>query len=144
MSINDERKTMSIEELFNENELNFLKTELNIEMKFDVYTHPNEGANDGKIIFVNKYSSKELALLIIFHEYGHLIYDKKSQENKIYSNSKMFTESVAWYEGMLKLREVEHVFGVCLDLDKYSGKANTYIRGCLKSYQNSEYNELGH
>jgi hypothetical protein len=143
MSICDENKPMLIEELLNEKELNFLKTELKIELKFDTYTHPNEGANDGKIIFVNKYSTKELALLIIFHEYGHLIYDKRAQENRIYSNSKMFSESVAWYEGMLKLREIEHVFGVYLDLDKYSGKANTYIRECLKSYQNSEYNELG-
>jgi len=127
-----------IDEMFSNEEMEYLIDDLKLDIKFDENRNePDQAAYAGKEIFITKYSSREMALLCIFHEYGHILCNSKLKLNNIYTSGTMFSESIAWYEGMLKLREVEHKFSdVCFDLDDYYGKCNDYIRQCMASYQN--------
>lgn len=119
-----------------------------LERDFDIkiiYNKMNEcdGASvAGEDIFISMYSDKIIEILCIFHEIGHIELNRMNKkQNMKYTPCTMFTESVAWEYGIRYIDKYKELLEYIPDFG-YDSKEFRFIRTCLKSWQDSEYNEL--
>jgi Zn-dependent peptidase ImmA (M78 family) len=107
----------------------------------DVYGKvENEAYYAGNEIFIGKYSSKKKEILCLFHELGHIISNRR-KTNKTYICT-LSQECMAWETAIELLTANKELLKLELNLDNYNGEELIFMRKCLKTYYNSEYNEL--
>lgn len=106
-----------------------------IKILFDFQDCPyNQGASANDTIFLGKFDDEDVKLFAFFHELGHCIGMLGSPRVSHYL-CKLSNEGAAWERGI----ELAAKHGYIYD---YNSKEFEYGRKCLKSYFNSEYNEL--
>lgn len=91
-------------------------------------------------IFLGKYSSEKIEALCLFHELGHII-SSRNKSNKFFICT-LSQEAIAWEMAIELIIKHKDLFDFRFDLNNYYGEELTFMRKCLKSYFNSEYNEL--
>jgi len=89
-------------------------------------------------IYLGKYSNEKIEALCLFHELGHIV-SNRNKSNKTYICT-LSQECIAWETAIELLIKHKDIFN--FDLDNYYGEELTFMRKCLKSYFDSEYNEL--
>jgi hypothetical protein len=90
-------------------------------------------------IMLGKYNDPKIEILCLFHEIGHIISSKTT--TGIYCCT-MYQESVAWEYGKNAIVKYQDLISCTLDFDDYYSIENEFIRKCLKSYLDGEYNDL--
>lgn len=130
-----------IEELFTKEEIQ--KIRHFIPQRLVYSERENDSASYADDIIIGRYSSREIALLCICHEYGHFKHNEERRLHDIYAICTLSNESLAWHYGLIVARKIEeYIDGLNFDFDKYSGHDMKFIRKCLKSYYGGEYDEL--
>ena len=124
--------------------INQIEDEYSIKITYcteDVHGKVKDKAySGGNEIFLGKYSSLKLEILCLFHELGHILSRrKKSNEFFICTLSE---EAVAWEICIELINKHKDWFDCEFDLNNYYGEELKFMRKCLKSYFDSEYNEL--
>ena len=100
----------------------------------------DEASYAGNEIFLGKYSSEKIEALCLFHELGHIV-SGRNKSNKTYICT-LSQECIAWETAIELLIKHKDLFDFKFDLDNYYGEELAFMRKCLKSYFNSEYNEF--
>lgn len=137
-----DKLTKKVEEMFSNDEFKYLQKEIRYPILYQSSEGVDEGSTDFKYIFTGKYTSREHALLCICHEYGHCKSNEVQKEYNITSCATLYDESVAWHYGLIKFKQIEKYFEINVDMDAYYSWCLKEVRGYLKSYYDSEYNEL--
>lgn len=102
----------------------------------EMVDHARAGHNE---IYLGKYSSPKIEILCLFHELGHIIADRIKSNN--YWICTLSQECVAWEICIELIHKHRDWFDCKFNLD-YDSEELTFMRKCLKSYFNSEYNDL--
>lgn len=124
--------------------INYIRNKYNIKITHcseEIYGKiENEAFYACDEIFLGKYSSEKIEVLCLFHELGHII-SNKNKSNKFFICT-LSQESTAWETAIELIIKHQDLFEFEFDLDNFYGEELTFMRKCLKSYFNSEYNEL--
>lgn len=103
----------------------------------DVYNCAFQCGNE---IYLGKYNHENIEILCLFHEIGHIQADK---ENFLgYYPCNIYQESIAWNEGIKLIKRYIKYINCKMNFNDYYSEEFKFIRQCLKSYVNSEYNDL--
>jgi Zn-dependent peptidase ImmA (M78 family) len=128
----------------NTNIIDYIKNEYKIKITYcDEETYgkvEDEAYSTYDEIFLGKYSGVKIEALCFFHELGHIV-SNRNKSNKFFFCT-LSQESAAWETAIELLIKHKDLFNFEFDLDNYCGEELTFMRKCLKSYFNSEYNEL--
>lgn len=127
-----------------------LETDFHIKILFLEEYHNRNGYTEKDVyncafqcsdeIFLGKYDKESIELLCLFHELGHIQSNK--QNDLKYYPCKIYQESLAWNEGIKLIKRYIKYINCKMNFDDYYSEDFKFIRQCLKSYVNSEYNDL--